>query len=293
MKKALVALGAVVLLAASSVGFVGWAASGTIVAPPRLNHPDDPARYGLKPEAVTIASAVPLKGWLFKHPDDKGRAVLFVHGWGSHTQHMLKDYVRWLAARYTVLAFDMANHGLSPDGVTTLGPHEVADAHAAADFLKAHGYKRLGVLGTSMGGAVAIDLAAEDGAIAAVVTDGAFSRPANVPYGHFVRHGYPFAGLLAASTELMIGLRSGTNPETEAAVTHVARIAPRPLLLIHGDQDHVISPDNAQTLFAAAGAPKQLWMVPGADHMSEMDRCPHALAAAEYERRVEALFDAL
>jgi pimeloyl-ACP methyl ester carboxylesterase len=230
---------------------------------------------------------------LFKHPNDQGKAVLFVHGWGSHKQHMLKDYERWLAARYTVLAFDMAGHGESPAGVVTLGPHEVKDAHAAVDFLKAQGYKRLGVLGTSMGGAVAIDLAAEEPAIAAVVTDGAFSRPANVPFAHFARHGYPFPGVLAAATELMIGLRSGTNPEDEAAVTHVARIAPRPLLLIHGDQDHVILPDNAQTLFNAALPPKQLWMVPGADHMSEMDRCPHALAAAEYERRVEALFDAL
>jgi pimeloyl-ACP methyl ester carboxylesterase len=293
MKKLLAVAGAVALLLSSSVGYVGWAASGKILNPPRLNHPDDPAKYGLKPQAISISSSVPLKGWLFKHPDDHGRAVLFVHGWGSHTQHMLHDYVRWLAGRYTVLAFDMANHGLSPAGQTTLGPHELADAHAAVNWLKAHGYTKLGVLGTSMGGAVSIDLAAEEPAIGAVVTDGAFARPANVPYAHFERHGYPLPGLLAASTELMIGLRSGTNPEDAAAVTHVARIAPRPLLLIHGAKDHVILPDNAQVLFAAAGQPKQLWIVPGADHMSEMDRCPHALAGPEYERRVETLFDAL
>jgi pimeloyl-ACP methyl ester carboxylesterase len=288
-------LGAVLLaLAPVAVGYVGYAASARIADPRRLAYSDDPKRYGLSPQNLALATPnarEPLSGWLFKHANDHGRAVLFLHGWGSHKRHMLRDYLRWLAARYTVVAFDFSNHGESPEGITTLGVREVPEAAMALRWLRAHGYHSVGVLGTSMGGAIAINLAAREPLVKAVVTDGAFARPDNLAYGHFASHGYPFPGLLASSTARWLAWRTGADLGSVAAVKHVAAIAPRPLLLIHGSADHVILPSNANELFAAAREPKALWLVPKADHMSELDRCPHALAAGEYERRVKALFD--
>lgn len=293
---AVLALDAVVVLVTGALGAVGWSASSQLMHPKRLAYTDDPAKYGLTPGNVRISTPnaqKPLSGWFFWHPNDHGQAILFIHGWGSHKRHMLRDYLRWLAARYTVLAFDLTNHGESPDGLTTLGPRELKDAQAALNWLDGRHYQRVGVLGTSMGGAVAIDLASQDPTIRAVVTDGAFARPQDVPVRHFAEMGLPFPSLLSDVSVWMVGLRAGEDESAAAAVDHVAKIAPRPLLLIHGEADHVIDVAEARELYAAAGEPKTLWTVPGADHMSEMDRCPHALAPAEYERRVEGLFDAL
>ncbi|MBI4581131.1 MAG: alpha/beta hydrolase, partial [Planctomycetes bacterium] len=49
-------------------------------------------------------------------------------------------------------------------------------------------------------------------------------------------------------------------------IDHVGRIAPRPLLIIHGTADEIVPVEMARRLHAAAGDPKELWLVDGADH---------------------------
>ena len=53
-----------------------------------------------------------------------------------------------------------------------------------------------------------------------------------------------------------------------------ARIAPIPLLVVHGDQDLYFPPDHAEQLYAAAGDPKELWIVPGFGHAESAARFP-------------------
>jgi len=66
----------------------------------------------------------------------------------------------------------------------------------------------------------------------------------------------------------------------------VARLAPRPLLVIAAEQDEICFPDEARALYDAAGSPKDFWLVPGAEHLAI------ALEAqSEPTARVRALFD--
>ena len=51
-------------------------------------------------------------------------------------------------------------------------------------------------------------------------------------------------------------------PPAEAA----AKIAPVPLLIVHGDQDPYFPPEHARQLYLAAGEPKELWLIPGMGH---------------------------
>ena len=46
----------------------------------------------------------------------------------------------------------------------------------------------------------------------------------------------------------------------------VGRIAPTPLLIVHGDADHYFPVEHAEQLFTAANEPKQLWIEPGFGH---------------------------
>ena len=49
-------------------------------------------------------------------------------------------------------------------------------------------------------------------------------------------------------------------------IKHIARIAPRPLLLVHGNQDDVVEVNDAYRLYSQAGEPKEIIIVDGAGH---------------------------
>ena len=65
-------------------------------------------------------------------------------------------------------------------------------------------------------------------------------------------------------------------PSVEAAV---ARLAPRPWLMIHGERDTYIGPEIARNLFDHGEDPKELWLVPDAKHNRCRETAPDAYAA--------------
>jgi fermentation-respiration switch protein FrsA (DUF1100 family) len=59
--------------------------------------------------------------------------------------------------------------------------------------------------------------------------------------------------------------RAAADPPTPP-VELVGRIAPVPFLVVHGDADPYLLPSNADELYAAAGEPRERWIVPGYGH---------------------------
>jgi pimeloyl-ACP methyl ester carboxylesterase len=59
---------------------------------------------------------------------------------------------------------------------------------------------------------------------------------------------------------------TGWNPVPEPPDAAAPRIAPTPLLVVHGDADLLFPVEHAHALYAAAGEPKQLWIEPGFGH---------------------------
>ena len=53
-------------------------------------------------------------------------------------------------------------------------------------------------------------------------------------------------------------------------LTYIAEISPRPVLLIHGEKAH--SRYFSETAYAAAAEPKELMIIPGANHVDLYDR---------------------
>ena len=60
--------------------------------------------------------------------------------------------------------------------------------------------------------------------------------------------------------------QAGVDARDIAPVQRVGQIGPRPIMIIHGDQDEMFSVDNAYLLFQAASDPKELWVMPGVAH---------------------------
>jgi len=72
--------------------------------------------------------------------------------------------------------------------------------------------------------------------------------------------------------------------EVPAPIDVVDRIAPRPLLLMHGDADALIPAEQTRELYLATGGHARLWIAPGAGHGRLYNSHPE-----EWEERVQTL----
>src|ERR1017187_6621374 len=128
--------------------------------------------------------------------------------------------------------------------------------------------------------------AANDPRIKAVVDDSGFSDAPGVigsSFEHFIGlPAFPFASITTA----IVTWRKGVDVKRIRPVDVVARIAPRPLLIIQCIGDRVVPPVNSERNFKAAGDPKSIWRIPTGGHIDG-----YALARQEYERRVIEFFD--
>ncbi|MBI6545599.1 MAG: alpha/beta hydrolase, partial [Cyanobacteria bacterium NC_groundwater_1444_Ag_S-0.65um_54_12] len=129
--------------------------------------------------------------------------------------------------------------------------------------------------------AAALVAAATEPSIKGVVADCAFADFYHAFYPRIAKKKYPLPGAVATAIEKLLDLRLGIPAAQAVPLRHVAKLAGRPILIIHGDADTDTTPDNAQILFNACPLPKELWLVPGAAHAKS-----HAQASAQYERRV-------
>jgi pimeloyl-ACP methyl ester carboxylesterase len=248
----------------------------------------EPVPPGIFPEEVCFPSrdGVRLHG-LYLAGRDGSPVLLLCHGYYRSLTETFSLGCELNRLGYHVLLLDFRGCGLSEGRFTTLGYRETADVLGAVDYLRERlGQRPLGVLGISMGAVAALRAAADCPAIAAVVADSAYADLKDT-----VRHKtkdvlrLPFlVGLGWASIRIGEWL-SGGDLAAVRAVDAVARLSPRPVLLIHGERDDYLPPDNAQRLFRAAGEPKEVWLAPGSGHA--MARLDHH---REYVERVHAFF---
>ncbi len=194
------------------------------------------------------ADGTQLHGWLIEHPNPRAVA-LFCHGNAGNIAS--RAATLWLLNQrhgLTVMTFDYRGYGQSEGKPNEAGV--LRDATAARAWLA----KRTGVaesdillMGRSLGGAVAVDLAANGGARGLVLASTFTSIP------DVGAHHMPWALPHLMMTQRFNSLRKIKNYDG-------------PLLQSHGDADTVIPIELGRKLFAAAPGHKQFVVIPGADH---------------------------
>ncbi len=227
--------------------------------------PATPADLGLEYESVrfTTDDGVTLSGWLVAAARETRTAVIVLHGFSGHRLPELAAFVPWLHERHHVLQFDFRGHGQSDLRVTTLGWHEARDVAAAVRFLEGRGLGPIALFGVSMGASTAI-VAAPDLPVAAVIADAPFADVHHPVANRMRSVGYPLSAVGAWMIVAAAALRTRTwlrNP-----INMVARIAPRPLLIISPGDDLLIHRTQSERLYQRAGEPKEIFRVPGAGH---------------------------
>jgi len=194
------------------------------------------------------ADGTRLHGWFVPH-DSPRAVVLFCHGNAGNVTHRADALQRLHdVVGVSVLVFDYRGYGRSEGSPNEAGV--LQDARAARAWLA----RRAGVreeqivlLGRSLGGAVAVDLAAADGA-RGLVLQSTFTSIPDVAAYH-----YPILPVRAL-------MRTRLDAAAKIGGYH------GPLLQSHGEADTIVPYALGQKLFEAAGDPKRFISLPGLDH---------------------------
>lgn len=224
-----------------------------------------------------------LRGWLIRSKNNNGKtqAVVAVHGGESDRRSWLRHSPFLLNAGYSVLLFDMREHGIS-DGAArgiAFGWRANYDVSSAVAFMKKqHAFDRVAVMGTSMGAVSAIIAAAKDKTIDAVIAENPFASAVDVLADADFFDQLPrwYLVLVAHFNRQHFSVLEEPN-----AIDVVTDIAPRPLLLMHGTEDQSVSLWQSQALFDAAKQPKSLWILEGAGHTTLYNHDPQ-----QFEKKV-------
>jgi len=252
--------------------------------------PDEtPSDYGMDFEDVTVTNpdGMKLVGWFI--PSENGAVIIMQHGYKSKRDELLNEAEMMHRHGYGVLVTTVRAHDYSEGELITLGYYEMADMEAWYQYLLTRSDinpQKIGILGNSYGGLLSIQYASLNTNIQAVVANSAFSSMSDTvstSVEHFTGlPEFPFVPLIVFWAETDTGVKM-----EEINATHwIGDISPRPVFLMQGGADTVISPESGQLLYDAAGDPKELWFDPELGHVKfDTER------AEEYEARVSAFFD--
>ena len=220
---------------------------------------------------LPVAEGQRIRAWYT--PADRADAptVLYLHGARWNLNGSVFRIERWVELGFNVLAIDYRGFGASTEIVPSEDTARVDTRVAFAELMRREpDPARRYVYGHSLGGALALDLAAGNGpneGIAAVVVESTFT---SIP-------------------DVAKGLQWGWVPGLDLAITQrfdslakVGRVE-EPLLILHGTADGVVPHEMADALYAAAAAqPKRVVKLEGASHSGASRHPGYPVAVREF-----------
>jgi alpha-beta hydrolase superfamily lysophospholipase len=271
---------------------------------------------------VRAPDGILLRGWIVRPDHPNGNWVLLFHGVADNRIGVVSHSEFLLRAGYSVVMMDARAHGASEGQIATYGWLERNDTRAIIDALIPSERSRyvdeqvragkgtvrvenevdthkllhsppvwngppfhIFALGESMGAGIALQSAAVDPRIEAVVAEASFAtlREASYDYAGLRRSPIlgktlfaPFSWMLLYRGEKLTGL-----PVAEVSPEKAAAARAFPVLLICDEKDEALPCRHTERIYAAARGPKQLWEVPGAFHTAALGFQP-----VEFQRRV-------
>ncbi len=165
---------------------IGLLSAWQVTHPARIESGLTPQNFNLPFEEIALITkdGISIAGWLVPSSASplslraaEGKpapALIILHGYPAEKGDML-SIANDLHSDFNILLIDFRYFGKSGGLFTTLGTKERLDLEVAIDFLESRGFKKVGILGFSLGGAVAILEATKDPRIAAVVSYASFA----------------------------------------------------------------------------------------------------------------------
>jgi uncharacterized protein len=293
-RRAVVILAILAFTAVAGVVFLLWRESVLLTNPPGYTHPRAAdfrfeatplSLHGVDFEDIEVAApgGDRIRGWLVPATDkSQALAVVAVHGRGGDRTNHLPHLPLLREAGAAVALIDLRENGLS-DGRgrgTALAMREAEDALAVAADLRRRGYRKIVLFGCSLGGSAALIAGAKDPEIAGVIAESPIAS-----FAAYVRdytdaklrgRGLSAGGIASVWGQMVVGMtrvRLGLD-RLDSPVDVIANINPRPVLIIHGTDDAVVSATHAQDLAKRAGTGAVFATIPGGGHCNSFDILP-------------------
>lgn len=217
-----------------------------------------------------------------------GPSLIFCHGFlGWHRKPRVVAFVEQMAQWFAVYAFDFRGHGAS-GGSSTYGDLEYLDVDAVVRLAREERGGPVVTMGVSMGGIAALRHAAYREGVETVVAVSTPSRWDGHPSVAMRRLRRITSTRSGRRIARLAGYRladSWSKPEAPEDV--VDRIAPIPLILVHGSDDHFFDVEEAHRLYQRAAEPKRLML------SSRFGHAEDGLTPAFAERVTRRIHEAL
>jgi uncharacterized protein len=243
-----------------------------------------------EPFDVRAPDGILLHGWKIGAAQPNGSWVLLFHGVADNRMGVLEHALFLLRAGYGVTLMDARAHGESEGPIATYGWLERNDTRAILDALVTSERPiHILALGESMGAGIALQSAAIDPRIEAVVAEAPFASLREASYDYAGLQKYPLLGKTLFAPGAWVMLARGESiagfPAAEVSPEHAVAARAFPVFLICDAADTTLPCRHAMKIYAAARGPKSLWVVPDAYHTAALGYVP-----AEFRRRVLQFF---
>jgi len=276
---------------------LAFAAASKLAKPPRRRGGWTPRDLGFEYEEVALRTrdGVELRGWFIK--GSKPSTVVVLHGYTSSRfdESYIKPVVSLLAGGgFNVLVYDQRAHGESGGDHTTLGYREVDDLNDVVEWLrrnKPEASKSVGVIGFSMGGAVALMHAAKYGTLNAYIADSPYIDVFASGKRWIKRSREPLRTMLLIVYPLITRLvesKAGVRGKELVLYRYASQLRGRRIMIVAGRKDDLVDLGEITKFVeeaGRAGAEIILWVV-DSRHVSAVKDYPE-----EYRERVLSFFE--
>jgi uncharacterized protein len=210
-------------------------------------------------DANLEGAGVRLRGWQCATPGGRRGTFVYLHGIADNRTSAIGVIDRFGRHGFDVVAYDGRAHGESEGEACTYGWFEKQDLHLVLDTVRPGA---IVLIGTSLGAAVALQEAAEDQRVSAVVAAEVFSDLRTVA----MERAPFFFSSGTIEKAFRVAEREGHFRIDDASPVRAAATVTAPVLLIHGEADVDTSSAHSQRVFDGLKSPKRLILVPGATH---------------------------
>jgi pimeloyl-ACP methyl ester carboxylesterase len=197
--------------------------------------------------------------------------IVLAHGFFNNKDaYLFKKIAEMFSKEYDVISFDFRGHGKS-EGKYTWTFKEEEDLRAIILYAKEKGYKKIGVIGFSLGAAVTLIEASKNSAIDSIIA-------VSTPYDFRKMDFHFWEKEMLNDLKLNLGFKGkgkGIRPgnlflKKTRPIDVINKLAPKPVLFIHGEKDWLIKPYHSQKLFEMTKEPKKIYIVKEAGHAEKI-----------------------
>ena len=242
-----------------------------IIKPPRTSKKINPDDFNLNYEQLNIAGkdSVQLATYWIKSELDTTKAIIItLHGIGDVKETFL-SFSKLLAQNgYASILLDHRAQGKSGGQYCTFGYKEKEDIQKVIDFVQAIDQQTpIGILGHSLGGAIALQALELDQRIAFGIIQSTFMDLHQIVYDYKKRLLFGIGSHWVTNLVLrQAGKIAQFDPHVVKPIESAKEIE-QPILLIHGEADDRIRVDYGKALFEQLQSEqKELFIVPEAGH---------------------------